>query len=131
MSRWNMLLGGAVVWLTACGGQAVLKTDQEHYAPGAELKLQLQNESLQPLDYNLCFAALQRQEEGTWTAVPRPDNTFCAAYAAQLLPGQSSEEPRPLEESLPEGTYRFVLGVHWGEDREELVSNIFSVAHAD
>ncbi|MCY1073860.1 immunoglobulin-like domain-containing protein [Archangium lansingense] len=135
MSRWNMLLGGAVLWLSACGapleGQAVLRTDQEHYAPGSELKLQLQNVSLQSLGYNLCFATLQRQAEETWTEVPRPDGTVCAAYQDRLLPGKSSEELQPLDASLPEGTYRYVISVEWDDEREAVVSNSFSVAHVN
>ena len=135
MFHRNMLLGSAVLWLTACGaplvGQAVLETEQEHYAPGSELKLQLRNESLQPLGYNLCYATLQRQEEGAWTVVPPPGRTLCPAYQARLLPGNSSEALRPLDEALPEGTYRYVLGVDWDGERQEVASNAFSVTRAD
>ncbi len=130
MSRWNMLLGGAVLCLTACGGHVVLETDQERYAPGAELKLRLQNESFVALGYNLCFSTLQRQEEGSWMAVPRPANEFCVAYQARLGPGGSTESTYPLSETLPEGLYRYVTSVEWSGEREEVTSNTFSVTHA-
>lgn len=135
MFHRNVLLGGAVLWLTACGaplvGEAVLKTDQETYAPGSELTLRIHNESLQPLGYNLCFSTLQRQEEGTWTAVPRPNREFCGAIQYNIGPGGSGESRRPLPESLTEGTYRYITTVHWEEERQEVVSNTFSVAHAE
>ena len=75
MSRWKMLMGSAVLWLTACGAgtPAVLETDQTTYAPGAKVMLRLGNRSLQPLGYNLCFTALQRLDGQDWVVVPRPE----------------------------------------------------------
>jgi hypothetical protein len=136
MFHRNVLLVGAVLWLTACGGplvgEAILKTDQETYAPGAELTLRIQNESfLQPLGYNLCMSRLERQEEGAWTAVPPPGRVFCQAIEYNLGPGGSGESRRSLDETLAEGTYRYVTNVYWGEERQEVVSNTFSVAYAE
>ncbi len=133
MSRWNMLMGSVVLWLTACGGaSAVLETDQTTYVPGAEVTLRLGNESLQPLGYNLCFSTLQRLEGQDWVVVPRPDTAprqLCAASQAMLKPGGSHSASRPLDASLPEGEYRYRTDVEWqwDEERMELVSNSFRV----
>lgn len=131
MLRRNMLLGGAVLWLTACGvGQAVLKTDQETYAPGSELKLNLENESLlQSLGFNLCFSTLQRHEGEAWTAVPRrtEEEGFCQAIQYGLKPGERTEHLRHLPAELPAGEYRYLTNVEWDGERQELVSNTFDV----
>jgi len=134
MSRWKMLMGSAVLWLTACGAgtPAVLETDQTTYAPGAQVMLRLGNKSLQPLGYNLCFTALQRLEGQDWVVVPRPETApreVCPAYQAMLNPGSSSSSFRPLDASLPEGEYRYRTNVElqWDEERMELVSNSFRV----
>jgi hypothetical protein len=132
MSRWNVMLGSAVLWLTACGapGDAVLETDRETYAPGAELSLRLGNESLQALGYNLCFSTLQRHEGADWTAVPRPDTReFCQASQAGLEPGESTSYLRTLDASLPEGEYRYLTSVEWrwNGERMDVVSNTFRV----
>ncbi|HEX8436206.1 hypothetical protein [Archangium sp.] len=136
MSRWNMILGGAVLWLTACGApgveDAVLETDHATYAPGAEVSLRLGNASYQALGYNLCFSTLQRHEGENWAAVPRPDTSpreFCAASQSSLEPGASTSSLRTLDASLPEGEYRYLTSVEWmwkGE-RMDVVSNAFRV----
>jgi hypothetical protein len=132
MSRWNMILGSTVVWLTACGApQAVLETDRETYAPGEELSLRLGNESLQALGYNLCFSTLQRREGEAWEAAPRPDTReICQASQFSLGPGDSTSARRTLDASLPEGEYRYLTNVEWmwDEERMEVVSNSFRVA---
>lgn len=135
MFHRNVLLGGAVLWLTACGGplvgEAVLRTEQETYAPGAEVKLLLRNDSLQVLGYNLCMSSLQRDEGGTWTVVPPPGRRLCAAPQYNIWPGENDEARYPLPETLPEGTYRFVTGVDWDNERQEVASNAFHVAHPE
>ena len=134
MSRWKMLMGSAVLWLTACGAgtPAVLETDQTTYAPGAKVMLRLGNESLQPLGYNLCFSKLQRLEGQDWVVVQRPDSApreICQAYMAMLNPGSTASSFRSLYDPLPEGEYRFLTDVHgdWDKKRVELVSNSFRV----
>ncbi|WP_143195411.1 immunoglobulin-like domain-containing protein [Archangium sp. Cb G35] len=135
MIHRNALLGGAVLWLTACGvplvGEADLKTDQQTYAPGSKVKLLLRNDSLQLLGYNLCMSSLQRDEGGTWTVVPPPGRQLCAAIQYNIWPGESGESLRPLPETLPEGTYRYVTNVDWNGEHQEVASNAFSVAHAE
>jgi hypothetical protein len=136
MSRWNVMIGSAVMWLTACGapgvGDAVLETDRETYSPGAELTLRLGNESYQALGYNLCFSTLQRREGEDWAAVPRPATSprvICAAYQATLEPGESTSSLRTLDASLPEGEYRYLTDVdwRWNGERMDVVSNSFRV----
>lgn len=133
MFHRNVLLGGAVLWLTACGGQVVLKTNQERYSPGADLSLRIQNESDRPFDYDLCTPALQRREEGTWTKVEVSYPGLCGSgFIGNLPPGRDFGVHHYLGQSLPEGTYRYVTSVEWSEEeREEVVSNTFSVAHAE
>jgi hypothetical protein len=123
----NLFLGGAVVWLTACGGQAELKTDQQTYAPGSELSLRLENDSLVSLGFNLCFSTLQRHEGETWTPVARPENEACQAIQYRLKPGTHTESRNILDATLPEGEYRYFTTVEWDGEREDVVSNTFSV----
>jgi len=132
----NVILGGAVLWLTACGvplvGEAVLKTDQETYAPGSSVKLMLRNDSLQVLGYNLCMSSLQRDEGGTWTVVPPPGRRICNAAQYNIWPGVMSDESlHALPGTLPEGTYRYVTNVDWDGERQDVTSNTFHVAPAD
>lgn len=131
MFRRNMLLSGAVVWLTACGGQATLTTDQPTYAPGSEVSLRLQNGALQGLGFNLCFSALQRHEGGSWTPVAGPDREFCQASESRLHPGSHADSSKSLDAALPEGEYRYVTNVEWSDnEREDVVSNTFTVARS-
>lgn len=133
MSRWNMILGSAVLWLTACGaGEAVLETDRETYAPGEQVSLRLGNESIQPLGYNLCFSALQRREGQDWVAAPRPSTSpreLCSAPQYRMMSGESDSFLKTLDASLPEGEYRYRTDVEWtwNDERMELVSNSFRV----
>ncbi len=138
MSRWNVMLGSAVMWLTACGaplvGEAVLETDRETYSPGAELSLRLGNESTQALGYNLCFSTLQRREGEDWAEVPRPDTSpveLCAAPQYSLEPGESTSSLRTLDEPLPEGEYRYLTNVEWrwSGERMDVMSNSFRVVN--
>ena len=135
MSRWNVILGSAVLWLTACGGSVgdvVLETDRETYAPGQELSLRLGNESIEALGYNLCFSTLQRREGEEWAAVPRPETApreLCAASQSGLAPGGSTSSVRTLAAWLPEGEYRYLTNVEWrwNGERMDVVSNTFRV----
>jgi hypothetical protein len=131
MPRWNMLLVGAVLGLMACGapgvGDAVLKTDLDTYAPGAEVSLRLRNESLQPLGFNLCFSTLQRHEGAAWETIPLIENELCQALQKRLNPGEESSERRVLRESLEEGEYRFLTHVEWDGERQEVTSSSFRV----
>lgn len=139
MFRRNLILGSAVLWLTACGAQATLTTDQQTYTPSSEVVLRLQNDSRQTLIYHLgCFAKLQRHEGGSWTSLDSSDDMACAAVLESMLvlePGSHAEYHRNLDVTLPAGEYRYDAMVTWLDDggdvsgSEYTVSNTFNVTH--
>lgn len=131
MIQRSMWLGGAALWLTACGapavGQAWLETEQDTYAPGAEIELRLSNKSFQYLGYNLCASRAQRHEEdGTWTDVKFP-GAYCTAHLAHMPPGASETYRNTHSRELEVGEYRYVTRVDWSGEREEVVSNPFRI----
>lgn len=132
--RFSPLL--LVVLLVGCdlvglGGDLDLQTDKTAYAPEAEVRLTLRNETgrtvgLGPLD----CAALQMQQDGEWTEAPE-SLRYCAAILLGLESGEQMEARHTLDASFEPGTYRFVFSVGDYDDYpgqlQVITSNAFEI----
>ncbi len=119
----HVILGGAVLGLTACGGQALLETEHDTYAPGVMVELRLINKSFQYVGFNLCGTQLQHHEGETWTSIPYPPRTYCNRSLSVIGPGMTATHQDSRTNTLEAGEYRFVTTVDWNGEREELTSN--------
>lgn len=103
-------------------------TDQDRYAPGSEVQLQLENQTEQTIGYNLCFSELQQQTGGEWQLVEGSEEV-CTAIQNGLEPGDQATYTKTLPADLPAGTYRYETDVTYRdtEEREPLATEPFSV----
>jgi len=108
---------------------ATLTVQPARVAPGGPATLTLTNRSDQPLGYNLCPAALERQLGDDWEERPERPAEFCTMELRTLDPGASGTFEHTLPAPLPPGTYRFRVGVEWplGEGWVDVVSEPFEV----
>lgn len=81
---------------------------RESYTADDSIELLLSNETDSVLLYNLCFAALERRQGGSWHEVDRsrPDHV-CTADLASLEPTESVTVNQDVEPWMDVGVYRF------------------------
>lgn len=108
------------VW-TGCGiiggskneTNVTFRTNESSYALGSTVTAVLQNESNNPILYNLCSSKLEKKNKGDWNVVG-PYIT-CPAIAKILKPGGSIKYKIALDDSitkkLKEGLYRIRTNV--------------------
>ncbi len=87
-------------------------TDQQLYAPGAEIVITLTNRTKHGIGYNLCVSGLEEQVNGEWR-VPEnlPRDVLCLAVLKHLHRGRAASTRFPLPEELPAGEYRLFTNV--------------------
>lgn len=107
----------------------VLTTDADSYAPGAEVRLTLRNETGGVLGHNLCLSVLERSTGSRWVTVERSTDPSCQAALAMLEADGTATLTIQLPTNLPAGEYRFrtqLEKVPTGENGWH-ISNTFTV----
>lgn len=84
--------------------------DRETYRSRDDVKLTITNASQRNLGYNACTRVVERESNGSWTAVPEPDRV-CTMELRLLNRGESVTEQTDLP-SVPRGRYRLALQLH-------------------
>lgn len=103
--------------------------ERDAYAPGDTVSARLVNDSELALGYNLCLAALERQDGAGWTVVDEP-LWICTADLKRLPAGESVAYRRALSPGLERGRYRLRTRVEHplpGGGRAEVRSRSFTV----
>jgi hypothetical protein len=125
VSGWiNNLLGvSAMIALAACApspssgapeqsstgaGGVQVTSDRSGYRPGEPLTLTVHNGSTDTVTFNPCTRAIEREQSGSWTALPEPQR-ICTMEAWILAPGEQRAGPTELPADLAPGHYRAVL----------------------
>lgn len=106
-----LLAMGAAACESATGPGAeeinvTVSTDQPSYAPGNEIVISYTNETSAEVGYNLCWAWLERQQNGAWVRIENQPGHVCTAELRTLEPGATATERFPLPETLAAGQYR-------------------------
>ena len=83
-------------------------TDRSGYRAGDPLTLTVHNGSADTVAFNPCTRMLEREQSGSWSAVPEPQR-ICTMEAWILTPGQRRTGPTELPADLAAGRYRAVL----------------------
>ena len=106
-------------------------TDQAAYAPGADVQLQLENQTEGPIGYNLCVSALERETETGW--LPEGEAEICTMVQHGLEPRDGATYTKRLGTDLPPGRYRFVTDIEYQPtgQREQHATDPFSVGGAE
>jgi hypothetical protein len=86
----------------------LIGTDRSSYRAGDPLTLTVDNRSADSVAFNPCTRALEREQSGSWTAVPEPQR-ICTMEAWILAPGEHRAGPTELPGDLAAGRYRAVL----------------------
>jgi hypothetical protein len=134
----GLLLSGACFLLGACaphepgdgpGNGLELRVEPLEVRAGDEVMLTLVNGSSHDVGYNLCPAALERQEGDDWTERPERPAEVCTMELRVLAPDASSTYRHTIPARLPAGEYRFRVGLEapLGEGRVEVASHPFRV----
>jgi hypothetical protein len=150
-SRARLLIGlGALLLASACeqtgpyseyprGGHAqrgadeapiMMQTDRSTYVGAVPVNFRLTNRTGRRIEYNLCRAQLQRDEEGSWRQAQSPLADACTMELRGLAPGQSTSFSFRPTPGLRAGRYRVMTAIsdpreRWGI---EVVSNTFTLA---
>jgi hypothetical protein len=93
---------------SAEAGKVQVTTDRSSYRAGDPITLTVHNGSADTVAFNPCTRALEREQAGTWTAVPEPQR-ICTMEAWILAPGERRAGPTELPADLAAGRYRAVL----------------------
>jgi len=93
---------------TTRADSVVLRTDKTQYHAGERMTLTLENRSASSYAFNPCTRSLEREEGGTWTAVPEPDR-MCTMEAWILDPHGTRTGTTELPSPLAPGRYRVVV----------------------
>lgn len=86
----------------------VLTTDKTEYRAGEAMTLTLENKSGATYTFNPCTRSLEREANGTWTAVPE-DGRICTMEAWLLEPRAKRSGPTELPTPLDPGRYRVLV----------------------
>lgn len=109
--------------------QAEFRTDRSEYSIGEEMIRTLTNAGDAKFGFNLCFAGLERQVDGTWES-RGVDGDACILITNVLAPGEVVTDTLTVADARyePGGTYRFVTRIGVGHGEEKVVhSNSFTV----
>jgi len=93
---------------TVRSDSVVLRTDKAQYTAGEQLALTLENKSGTGYAFNPCTRAIEREDGGSWTAIPEPDR-MCTMEAWILDPRGTRTGNTELPASLTPGRYRVVV----------------------
>ena len=86
----------------------VLRTDKARYRSGEQMTLTFENRSASSYSFNPCARSLERENGGSWSAVPE-QGRICTMEAWILEPHGSRSGPTELPASLAPGRYRVVV----------------------
>lgn len=94
-------------WGTAVDG--IRLQAQVDPADAGNVVLTLENGSTQAISYNLCTSALERNTNGSWTAVP--EDRVCTMELRSLTPGNTATFTATLPPGAQAGEYRYSTNV--------------------
>lgn len=100
-----------------------LVPDSPQYVLGQMAVTVLDNNAGRAFTYSSCGPALEVRVEGHWTAVD-VGTRVCTADLRSVAPGEVVTFRIPLPETLPAGTYRFVLAVGHDANQDERVRSV-------
>jgi hypothetical protein len=86
----------------------VLRTDKAQYRPGEQMTLTFENRSASSYAFNPCTRSLERENGGSWSAVPE-EGRMCTMEAWILDPHGTRSGATELPTSLTPGRYRVVV----------------------
>jgi hypothetical protein len=92
----------------AAPGGVRVTADRTSYHAGDPLVLTASNGSADTVAFNPCTRTLEREQSGSWSAVPEPGR-MCTMEAWLLAPGEHRDGPTELPADLGAGRYRAVL----------------------
>jgi hypothetical protein len=96
----------------------MLTTDRSSYRAGAELRLDLRNETGDGLGVNVCVSTLEVRDGTDWRRSPQQPDEICTMELRILEPGASASHTFTLPAGLGSGEYRFVTDVERMESGE-------------
>ena len=86
----------------------VLRTDKSQYRAGEKVTLTFENKSSRSYAFNPCTRTIEREENGTWTALPDAGR-MCTMEAWILDPHGTRTGPTELPSPMAAGRYRVVV----------------------
>ncbi len=86
----------------------VLRTDKSQYRAGEKVTLTFENKSARGYAFNPCTRTIEREENGTWTALPDAGR-MCTMEAWILDPHGTRTGPTELPSPMAAGRYRVVV----------------------
>ena len=93
---------------TVRSDSVVMRTDKAQYRAGEKVTLTFENKSGTRYTFNPCSRSLERESDGTWTAVPDPGR-MCTMEAWILEPHETRTGDTELDSPLAAGRYRIVV----------------------
>jgi hypothetical protein len=93
---------------SARSDSVVLRTDKSQYRAGDKITLTFENRSAASYSFNPCTRTIEREENGTWTALPDPGR-MCTMQAFILDAHGTSTGTTELPTPLTAGRYRVVV----------------------
>jgi hypothetical protein len=93
---------------TVRSDSVLLRTDKAQYKAGEQIALTLENKSASSYAFNPCSRAIEREDGGSWAAIPEP-NRMCTMEAWILDPRGTRTGNTELPASLTSGRYRVVV----------------------
>ena len=86
----------------------VLRTDKSQYHAGEKVTLTFENKSSRSYAFNPCTRTIEREENGTWTALPDAGR-MCTMEAWILDPHGTRTGPTELPSPMGAGRYRIAV----------------------
>jgi hypothetical protein len=86
----------------------LLRTDKAQYRAGEKLTLTFENKSGSKYTFNPCSRSLEREQRGSWVAVP-DTGSMCTLEAWVLDPHGTRTGDTELDSPLEAGRYRIVV----------------------
>ena len=86
----------------------VLRTDKSQYRAGEKVTLTFENKSSRSYAFNPCTRTIEREENGTWTALPDAGR-MCTMEAWILDPHGTRTGPTELPSPMAAGRYRIAV----------------------
>jgi hypothetical protein len=93
---------------TVRSDSVLLRTDKTQYKAGEKMTLTFENRSASSYAFNPCTRTLEREEGGTWTALP-DEGRMCTMEAWILDPRGTRTGATELPATIAAGRYRVVV----------------------
>ena len=93
---------------TVRSDSVLLRTDKAAYKAGDQMTLTLENKSASGYAFNPCTRGIEREDGGSWTAMPEPDR-MCTMEAWILDPRGTKTGNTELPTPLVPGRYRVIV----------------------